>query len=70
MFGSKKYDWNGWKEVDDRLQRYNNAMGRHFVAEGPDLDDVDEESGLLVAAHTAWNALAKLEILLEECDET
>ncbi len=67
-FGAVKYDWYGWAEVEDGINRYNNAEGRHLVAEGQDLKNLDEESGLLVAAHTAWNALAKLELILKELE--
>lgn len=61
-FGSKKYTDNGWKDVPDGFARYTDAMLRHFLAESK--EDIDKESNLLHAAHLAWNALARLELLL------
>jgi len=64
-FGAAKYSDNGWKHVDDGVARYTDAMHRHFLAEaGGEL--VDGDSGLMHAAHAAWNALARLELLLAE----
>lgn len=64
-FGASKYAWKGWEGVDDGYNRYSDAMVRHlgYEAEG---EDVDPDSGLLHAAHTAWNALARLELLLKD----
>lgn len=64
-FGASKYAWNGWQNVSDGYSRYSDALVRHlgYEAEG---EDVDPDSGLLHAAHTAWNALARLELLLRE----
>ena len=64
-YGFKKYGaWGGWRYVDDGLQRYTNALGRHLLADG-----LDPESGLMEAAHAAWNALARLELLIHTQDE-
>ena len=41
---------------------YTDALYRHLLAESPD----DPDTGLLHAAHAAWNALARLELLLKE----
>lgn len=64
-FGASKYSWNGWRGVDDGINRYSDALVRHlgYEAEG---EDVDPDSRLLHAAHVAWNALARLELILEE----
>lgn len=64
-FGANKYAWNGWKSVDDGYNRYSDAMVRHlgYEAEG---EVLDPDSGLYHAAHTAWNALARLELMLEK----
>lgn len=64
-FGASKYSWNGWRGVPDGYNRYSDALVRHlgYEAEG---ESVDPDSGLLHAAHAAWNALARLEILLTE----
>lgn len=64
-FGADKYTWGGWREVENGIERYGDAEQRHVckaVIEG----DVDAESGLLHAAHEAWNALARLELILRE----
>ncbi len=64
-FGASKYAWNGWQNVSDGYNRYSDALVRHlgYEAEG---EDVDPDSGLLHASHAAWNALARLELLLRE----
>lgn len=58
-FGAKKYDWGNWRFVDNGAERYTEALGRHLLAPG-----TDSESGLEHAAHAAWNAMARLELLL------
>ena len=68
-FGATKYAWAGWRHVPDGLNRYTDAMVRHLIAEAEG-QDVDIDSGLLHAAHCAWNALARLELLLQEEDKT
>lgn len=64
-FGASKYAWKGWENVDDGFNRYSDAMGRHILAEGSG-EDCADDSGLLHAAHIAWNALARLELLIKE----
>ena len=66
-FGANKYTDNGWVDVPDALSRYDNAKVRHMLEEGMGYL-YDEDSGLLHAAHEAWNALAKLHFLLQELD--
>lgn len=63
-FGAEKYTPNGWKEVPDGEERYTNALCRHLLSEGYEERDVD--SGLRHAAQVAWNALARLELMLKE----
>lgn len=63
-FGASKYAWDGWRLVDNGFNRYSDAMVRHLVAEAKG-EELDNDSGLIHAAHTAWNALARLELLLE-----
>ena len=67
-FGASKYAWAGWEGVDDGFNRYSDAMVRHIIAEGEG-ESVDPDSGLLHAAHTAWGALARLELMLRERKE-
>jgi len=62
-YGANKYTDNGWRSVPNGVQRYTDAMLRHYLAESD--DSVDDESGLLHAAQVAWNALARLELLIE-----
>lgn len=62
-YGAKKYTWNGWETVPDGARRYGDAEVRH-ICEQAISGKPDIESGLEHAAHEAWNALARLEILL------
>jgi hypothetical protein len=64
-FGAKKYTDNGWLEVPNGIERYTDAMLRHWLAEQTG-EWLDQESELLHAAHLAWNALARLELILRE----
>lgn len=64
-FGAKKYAWAGWENVDDGINRYSDAMMRHIFKEGAG-EEIDPDSGLLHAAHTAWGAMARLELILRE----
>lgn len=63
-YGARKYTPRGWEKVPGGVQRYTDAMYRHQLQEG--LEERDPESGLLHAAHAAWNALARLELMLRE----
>lgn len=64
-FGANKYTPNGWKEVPNGIDRYTDALYRHLLQEAGG-ESVDQDSKLLHAAHTAWNALARLELMLKE----
>jgi hypothetical protein len=66
-FGATKYQWDGWRRVDDGLARYSDALVRHLVTEGTG-EVLDPDSGLLHAAHVFWNAAARLELILESMD--
>lgn len=63
-FGAIKYSRGGWQSVDNGFERYTDAMWRHLIKERH--EPVDADSNLLHAAHLAWNALARLELLLRE----
>lgn len=67
-FGASKYAWNGWQSVADGFNRYSDAMVRHQLAEGKG-EILDPDSRLLHAGHIAWNALARLELLLREREQ-
>ena len=70
-YGAKKYDVpfsdKNWSRLDDAFNRYTDGLARHLTLEG--VSERDDESGLLHAAHAAWNALARLELLLNSMDE-
>lgn len=63
-YGAQKYAWKNWVHVDDGLNRYSDALMRHVLAGA--YESHDEESGLMHAAHAAWNALARLELLIKK----
>ena len=64
-FGAEKYSANGWVSVPNGLERYTDAMYRHLLAEAAG-QHCDAESGLVHAAHAAWCALARLELMLRD----
>jgi len=64
-FGAQKYTEHGWLEVENGEARYTDARYRHMVKEGVG-ETVDKDSDLLHAAHTAWNALARLELKIRK----
>lgn len=64
-FGANKYTDNGWQHVPDGISRYTDAMHRHLLAEAAG-EQRDPESELLHAAHAAWNALARLDLMLRD----
>lgn len=68
-FGARKYTPNGWRSVPEGLDRYTDALWRHLLAEHQG-QQLDADSQLLHAAHAAWNALARLELLLIRTDSS
>lgn len=67
-FGADKYTDNGWQHVLDGKSRYTNAMYRHLLLEATG-EVRDAESNLAHAAHAAWNAIARLELMLREGED-
>lgn len=62
-YGANKYTDNGWIDVPDGINRYTDAMLRHLLKEA--IGEVhDPDTGIVHAAHTAWNALARLDLML------
>jgi len=61
-YGADKYTPHGWRSVPDGINRYDDAKGRHLL-EGY-VNELDRETELLHLAQEAWNALAKLEMVL------
>lgn len=66
-FGATKYEWRGWESVPDGEERYYDALGRHIVDEAID-GPITKDSLLRHASHIAWNAMARLELLLREAE--
>ena len=69
--GANKYSDNGWKEVSNGSDRYTDAMLRHLMKEfkGELTDkELTEMKGdkVLHASCVAWNALARLSLILNE----
>lgn len=64
-YGAKKYCDHGWLSVESGVNRYTDAMLRHYFKEVTG-EQNDPDTHLLHAAHTAWNALARLELMIRE----
>lgn len=69
--GAEKYSWGGWASVEDGVRRYSDGLGRHITQEaieGPyDLEWLNKYGHhVLHATAVAWNALARLELMLRE----
>lgn len=65
--GASKYAWKSWEQVPNAMSRYSDALGRHQLYEAMGQEH-DKDSGLAHKAHTAWNALAVLEMYLRELE--
>lgn len=66
--GALKYTLGGWQYVDDGINRYEDAQMRHKLKEWMG-QEYDTELPVLHAAQDAWNALARLELILREKDK-
>jgi len=66
--GAIKYSEHGWLSVPDGQRRYSSALLRHYFLESEG-EYLDPELNLPHAACVAWNALARLELILREKDE-
>lgn len=64
-YGANKYTDNGWLSVPNGHARYTDAMLRHYLSEVGG-ERCDKDTGIEHAAHLAWNALARLELMLRE----
>lgn len=60
-YGANKYTDNGWKKVNNGVERYYAAALRHITAWRKG-EEVDPESGLPHLIHAAWNCLAVLSL--------
>lgn len=63
--GAQKYTWRGWETVENGVNRYGDAELRH-VCKAAIEGELDLDTGKLHAAHEAWNAMARLELILKE----
>lgn len=75
-YGANKYAWQGWQKVDDGIARYGDAIGRHLVKEAIEgiwdlevLNDPKYPTNMLHATAVAWNADARLELMLREMEK-
>lgn len=66
-FGAKKYAWDNWQSIDNWENNIRDSLARHLVNQGKG-QLLDKETGLLEAAHLAWNAMAYLEKLAQELE--
>ena len=66
-FGAAKYAEGDWIRVNKGIERYTDAMLRHWLLEQH--EELDSESNFLHAAHCAWNALARLDLILREVEQ-
>lgn len=73
-YGAAKYSEHGWIIVPNGIARYTDAMDRHRLKEqieGPmDLDSMNDGVDIMHASQVAWNALARLELMLREQDKS
>ena len=68
-YGANLYTPYGWTKVENGEERYTDAMLRHFLREAKG-EMKDPESNLSHAAHLAWNALARLDLMIREKEST
>ena len=68
MYGNKKYHSpDNWKTVE--IERYRDALFRHFIAYLDAPQGVDEESGLSHLSHLACNVAFLCELEKEKNNE-
>lgn len=67
-YGANKYTDNGWMSVPNGVNRYTDAMLRHILSEASG-ELTDKDTGLLHAAHAAWNALSRLDLMIRESEK-
>lgn len=67
--GARKYSWKGWEKVPDGIHRYGDALGRHELRIEDDFTRRDPDTDELEATAVAWNALARLELILRKVEK-
>lgn len=68
LVGANKYAWAGWEKVPDGVNRYSDALGRHLLDESTE-GLIDQQTKQLHAAQIAWNALARLELMIRDMEQ-
>jgi hypothetical protein len=63
--GAAKYTPHGWLSVPDAEARYTDAQRRHELAHAIG-EENDPDTDLPHLAHAAWNALARLQLALQD----
>lgn len=67
-YGAVKYTENGWMEVPNGEARYDDAKLRHWLKEKAG-EQCDPDTDLAHAAHEAWNALARLDLIIRKQEQ-
>ena len=67
-YGAKKYTEHGWVSVPNGAERYTDAMLRHYLLESVG-ESADKDTGILHAGHLAWNALARLDLMIRAAEQ-
>jgi hypothetical protein len=70
-YGENKYSYMGWAKVSEGQRRYTAALNRHLLDEARgEVYDIDPEKGsdLPHAAQAAWNAMARLQLMIVQGD--
>ncbi len=62
--GAEKYSAHGWAEVEHGIERYDDALFGHYLKEM--FENKDPDTNIRHEVQTAWNALARLQLLVEE----
>lgn len=66
-YGKRKYgEWGGFRRVPDALLRYADGQARHELLQSIEGPYDDSDSGLAHLAQDAWNAMARLDMALEQ----
>lgn len=67
-FGADKYEYSNWKKLDNAIERYDDALIRHWMEYAKGIQHDEEGVDHLVAV--AWNALALLQLTREKLKNT
>lgn len=62
--GAKKYEDHSWTTVKNGVTRYDDALFSHYLQEA--FEDNDSETQVRHEVATAWNALVKLQLMIDQ----